>query len=76
MEVPDPAALLEALPFEGDMSFRSFPAAGSPATLCREGKEHLFSDIRSSAYATPGPVVEIPGCIGLCSYLVRSRNLQ
>ncbi len=69
-EVLDPAALLQAFPFVGDLSDSHCPALCSPAALCTEGKEHLFSDVQRSANATPAPVVEIPGSIGGCSYLV------
>src|SRR5947207_10855279 len=44
MEVPDRVVLLVALLFEGDLSISHCAAPGSPASLCGEGKEHLFSD--------------------------------
>jgi hypothetical protein len=44
MEVPDRVVLLGAFLFEGDVSIGHCSATGSPASLCGEGKEHLFSD--------------------------------
>ena len=44
MEVPDRVVLLVALLFEGDLSIGHCSTPGSPASLCGEGKEHLFSD--------------------------------
>jgi hypothetical protein len=76
MEVPDREVLLLAFLFEGDVSISHCPAPGSPASLCGEGKEYLFSYVYRSANPSPDPVVEIPGYIGSYRYPVRLRNPQ